>query len=99
MKSEDFGARDSGTVENVAWHHRYFFSASAADLELQYRRFRTVGIAVRLQPIERTGTPQLSKVIGVSTSRSQSAANPNATTLAARCVRETAPILARTFFR
>src|ERR1700692_3501814 len=31
--------------------------------------------------------------------RSQSDANPNATTFAARCVRETAPILMRTFFR
>jgi hypothetical protein len=68
MKSVDFGVRDSGTVENVAWHHRCFFSASTADQELQYRRLGTVGTAVRRQRIERTGMPQLSKVIGVATS-------------------------------
>jgi hypothetical protein len=38
MKSVDFGARDGGTVENVAWHHRYFTSAFTADQELQYRK-------------------------------------------------------------
>jgi hypothetical protein len=35
MKSVDFGARDSGTVENVTWHHRYFSSAPAAHQELK----------------------------------------------------------------
>jgi hypothetical protein len=38
MKSGDFGARDSGTIENAAWDYRYFYSASTAAQELQYRK-------------------------------------------------------------
>ena len=79
MKSMDFGARDSGTVKKLAWHHRHFTSAFTADQELQYRKgcalkslkwmrlsFTLSGTdrSARCQTIEWTGLPQLSKVIG-----------------------------------
>jgi hypothetical protein len=114
MKSVDFGARDSGTVENVAWHHRYFTSAFTADQELQCQRFpcrrspsvnalSVHGSRYRSQSeLQTYRTDRCAATIESDRDgdiRSQSDANPNATTFAARCVRETAPILTRTFFR
>jgi hypothetical protein len=113
MKSVDFGARDSGTVENVAWHHRYLSSASTADQELQYRkvfpprasaealsvhasRYRSQWDVQTYRTDRHAATVESDRDDRI---RGQSDANPNATTLAARWVRETAPILMRTFFR
>jgi hypothetical protein len=112
MKSVDFGARDSGTVEKV-WHHRYLSSASTADQELQYRKGSAPRASAEASGVHASRHRSQREVQTYRTGghaatiesdrgeriRSQSDANPNATTLAARCVRETAPILMRTFFR
>jgi hypothetical protein len=73
MKSVDFGARDSGTVENVAWHRGFFLLLLLQTRNSNFERFpyrRAIG-----EGVERSRLPVQIAVRGVNVSNGQACRN------------------------